>query len=147
MKNATARDTLSRYLRDKKFRVTRERQLLLDEIMRIDRHFDADELYTLLKKKGLKASRATVYNNLDLLVDSGLIRKYTFGENRARYEKAFGQQRHDHLICLECGEIIEFVNEKLDKIQQEVCDEHDFIPQNATLQIFGVCAKCQMKKS
>ncbi len=108
-------------------------------------HFDADGLYTKLRTKGLKVSRATVYNTLDLLLESGLISKYRFGENHSRYEKAFGRPRHDHLICLNCGDIIEFVNEKLIKIQEEVCREKNFKVQNATLQIFGICSTCQKK--
>ncbi len=109
-------------------------------------HFDADQFFATLAGKGLKASRATVYNTLDLLVECGLISRYRFGENHSRYEKAFGRPRHDHLICLECGDIIEFVNEKLEKIQHEVCDEKKFRQLNSSLQIFGTCAKCQSKK-
>ena len=141
-----AKETLSHYLVEKKLRPTRERFLLLEEIMKTGGHFDADELFASLSAKGLKASRATVYNTLDLLVDCGLISKYRFGENSCRYEKAFGRPRHDHLICLECGDIIEFVNEKLDKIQKEVCHEKNFQLQNSTLQIFGICSDCQKKK-
>ncbi len=143
---SAAKDTLSAYLEQKKLRPTRERFLLLEEIMQTNGHFDADELFSNLTAKGLKASRATVYNTLDLLVGCGLISKYRFGENHSRYEKAFGRPRHDHLICLECGDIIEFVNEKLDKIQQEVCEENNFTLQNSTLQIFGICSKCQKIK-
>lgn len=141
-----SKETLSEYLKGKKLRSTRERFLLLEEIMKTNGHFDADELYASLIAKGLKASRATVYNTLDLLVDCGLISKYRFGENHSRYEKAFGRPRHDHLICLECGDIIEFVNEKLTRIQKEVCEEKKFRMQNSTLQIFGICSKCQTKR-
>ena len=146
MDSIAAKETLAKYLGEKKLRPTRERFVLLDEIMQSDGHFDADELYSSLTAKGLKASRATVYNTLDLLVDCGLISRYRFGENHSRYEKAFGRPRHDHLICIQCGDIIEFVNEKLDKIQKEVCEEKKFKHHNSTLQIFGVCYKCQSKK-
>ena len=141
-----AKETLTAYLKEKKLRPTRERLLLLNEIMRTSGHFDADELHKTLSVKGLKASRATVYNTLDLLVECGLISKYRFGENHSRYEKAFGRPRHDHLICLDCGEILEFVNEKLDRIQKEVCAERKFKWHNSTLQVFGICSKCQSKK-
>lgn len=141
-----AKNTLSQYLADKKLRPTRERFLLLEEIMKTIGHFDADTLHASLIAKGLKASRATVYNTLDLLVECGLISKYRFGESQSRYEKAFGRPRHDHLICLECGDIIEFVSQKLERIQQEVCQENKFRLQNSTLQIFGTCSKCQPKK-
>jgi Fur family ferric uptake transcriptional regulator len=146
MDTAAAKETLDAYLRQKKLRPTRERMLLLDEIMRTDGHFDADQLYASLSTKGLKASRATVYNTLDLLVECGLISKYRFGDSHSRYEKAFGRPRHDHLICLDCGDIIEFVSDKLDRIQKEVCQENDFTLQNSTLQIFGTCSHCKHKR-
>lgn len=141
-----AKTTLTQYLREKKLRTTRERFLLLEQIMHTNGHFDADQLFASLAGKGLKASRATVYNTLDLLVDCGLISRYRFGENHSRYEKAFGRPRHDHLICLDCGDIIEFVSEKLDRIQRDVCDEKNFKQRNSTLQIFGTCGRCQSKK-
>ena len=147
MDTKAAKETLSQFLKDKRLRPTRERFLLVEEIMRTNGHFDADELYTTLNTKKLKVSRATVYNTLDLLVECGLISKYRFGENHSRYEKAFGRPRHDHLICLGCGDIIEFVNAKLDRIQKEVCEERNFKISNSTLQIFGICSKCQSKKS
>ncbi len=137
-----AKKTLDRYLRSRNLRPTKERYLLLQEILHTQGHFDADGLYISLSRRGLKASRATVYNTLDLLVRCGLISRYRFGEDHARYEKAFGRPRHDHLICLECGDIIEFVSDKLEKIQREVCEENKFTPENSTLQIFGRCAKC-----
>ena len=141
-----AKEILSKYLQAQKLRPTKERYLLLEQIMQTNGHFDADELFATLSGKGLKASRATVYNTLDLLVDCGLISKYRFGESHSRYEKAFGRPRHDHLICLQCGDIIEFVSEKLDKIQSNVCEEKKFKMQNSTLQIFGICSNCQKKK-
>jgi Fur family transcriptional regulator, ferric uptake regulator len=141
-----AKTTLTHYLKEKKLRPTRERFLLLEQIMLTNGHFDADQLFASLAHKGLKASRATVYNTLELLVECGLISRYRFGENHSRYEKAFGRPRHDHLICLECGDIIEFVSEKLDRIQREVCEEKRFRQRNSTLQIFGTCAKCQAKR-
>ncbi len=145
MDHSTANDTFTKYLQSKQLRVTQERLDLLDEIMNYDGHFDADQLYAMLRSKGVKASRATVYNTLDLLVQCGLISKYRFGDNISRYEKAFGRPRHDHLICLSCGDIIEFVSPELDNIQTKVCKEHHFKFANSSLQIFGTCSKCQKK--
>jgi Fur family ferric uptake transcriptional regulator len=142
MNQTPAHEILKNFLEEKKLRPTRERFLLLDEILKMAGHFDADQLFATLARKGLKASRATVYNTLDLLVSCGLISKYRFAENHSRYEKAFGRPRHDHMICLDCGEIIEFVTSKLELIQKEVCEEKNFEPHNSTLQIFGVCSRC-----
>jgi Fur family ferric uptake transcriptional regulator len=142
MDQTPAREILKKFLEEKNLRPTRERFTLLDEILKMSGHFDADQLFATLARKGVKASRATVYNTLDLLVNCGLISRYRFGENHSRYEKAFGRPRHDHMICLECGEIIEFVANKLDQIQKEVCEANRFEPHNSTLQIFGICSHC-----
>jgi len=142
----SAKEKLAQYLRQAKLRPTRERHLLLEEIMHTNGHFDADQFNATLVAKGLKVSRATVYNTLDLFVKCGLISKYRFSENHSRYEKAFGRPRHDHLICLECGSIIEFVSDKLDRIQRDVCRAKNFTMRNATLQIFGVCSACRKTK-
>ncbi len=140
--NATsAKELFTKHLKSGEYRITPERFLILDVILKKDGHFDADELYIQMKSEGAKISRATVYNTLSLLLDCGLVSKYHFGENHSRYEKTVGRPRHDHLICLECGDIIEFENEKLIKLQDEVCKKNNFKAQSSTLQIFGVCGK------
>jgi Fur family ferric uptake transcriptional regulator len=141
-----AKRTFEEYLHEKKLRVTPERFEVLEAAMNFDGHFDADELFSVMRFKKSKVSRATVYNTLDVLLACGLISKYRFGDNLSRFERAFGRPRHDHLICLGCGEIIEFVTPKLEKIQKEICTAHKFQPQNSTLQIFGLCEKCSVEK-
>ncbi len=138
-----AKESFTKYLREGSYRITPERFVIMEAVLNIDGHFDADELFFKLKSNGQKVSRATVYNTLDLLLDCGLISKYRFGENHSRYEKVFGRPHHDHLICLQCGDIIEFESEKIVKLQQEVCKEKNFSAQSSTWQIFGVCSKCQ----
>jgi Fur family transcriptional regulator, ferric uptake regulator len=138
-----AKENFTKYLKSGNYRITPERFIILEAVLMIEGHFDADELFFQMKTNGQKVSRATVYNTLDLLQDCGLISKYRFGENHSRYEKAFGRPHHHHLICLECGDIIEFVNDKIENIQEEVCTTNSFKSQTSTLQIFGVCSKCQ----
>lgn len=138
-----AKETFEKFLRQGGYRSTPERSEVLEAVMKGEGHFDVDQLYIQLKAAGSKVSRATVYNTLDLLLQCGLISKYRFGENHSRFEKAFGRPHHDHLICLECGDIIEFVSERLAKLQAEVCKKNKFKVQSSTLQIFGICSKCQ----
>jgi Fur family ferric uptake transcriptional regulator len=144
MNQDAAYETLGKYLKSKgKLRATPERYAILDAVLQTQGHFDAEGLYYRLISSGMKVSKATVYNTLDLLLNAGLVSKYRFTENSSRYEKAFGRPHHHHLICLECGDIIEFVNDRLERIQEEVCAEKKFQPQSSTLQIFGVCSKCK----
>ena len=141
-----AREVLTRYLKsDGKQRLTPERYAILDAVLAIKGHFDAESLYYRLLSNGVRVSKATVYNTLDILQGAGLVSKYRFTDKTSRYEKAFGRPHHHHLICLQCGEIIEFVNEKLETIQGDVCNEMSFSAQSSTLQIFGTCSKCKRK--
>ncbi|MGE5840297.1 MAG: Fur family transcriptional regulator [Deltaproteobacteria bacterium] len=128
-----------------KQRSTPERFAILDAVLDSQGHFDVEGLYYRLITNGIKVSKATVYNTLELLQECGLVSKYRFAENTSRYEKAFGRPHHHHLICLECGDIIEFVNEKLERIQDDVCIDKNFKAQSSTLQIFGTCSKCRKK--
>src|SRR5512139_2226377 len=146
MDNQAAREILSNYLKENgKLRATSARFAVLDEVLHTQGHFDVEGLYYRLITSGVKVSKATVYNTLDLLKDCGLVSKYRFAENTSRYEKAFGRPHHHHLICLKCGDIIEFVNEKLERIQEDVCGEKNFVPQSSSLQIFGTCSKCRKR--
>ena len=141
-----AHDILTNHLKATgKHRATPERFAVLDAVLQSQGHFDAEALYYRMVTGGIKVSKATVYNTLDLLQQCGLVSKYRFAENTSRYEKAFGRPHHHHLICLECGDIIEFVNDKLDRIQTEVCAEKTFDAQSSSLQIFGTCSKCKKK--
>jgi Fur family transcriptional regulator, ferric uptake regulator len=146
MDTQAAHEILSKYLKENgKQRATTERFAVLDAVLQSQGHFDADSLYYRMISKGIKVSKATVYNTLDLLLNCGLVSKYRFAENMSRYEKAFGRPHHHHLICLDCGDIIEFVNDRLEKIQDDVCAEKNFAPQSSSLQIFGTCSKCKRK--
>ena len=148
MNQEAAHETLGKYLKSKgKLRATAERFAILDAVLQTQGHFDAEGLYYRLISSGLKVSKATVYNTLDLLKDAGLVSKYRFTENSSRYEKAFGRPHHHHMICLECGDIIEFVNDRLERIHAEVCEEKKFLPQSSTLQIFGVCSRCKKEQA
>jgi len=138
-----ARNVLTRFLKERHYRITSERFIVLDAVLSTEGHFDADKLYLKLKNEGAKISRATVYKTLDILRRAGLVSKHQFDDGYSRYERAFGKALHHHLICVRCGEIIEFSNEKLLKIQNDVCKEKRFKPQSSTFQIFGLCEKCQ----
>ena len=147
MDNQAARDVLASYLKSGgKQRITPERYAILDAVLEIQGHFDAESLYYRLKANDVKVSKATVYNTLDILKGCGLVSKYRFAENTSRYEKAFGRPHHHHLICLQCGDIIEFVNEKFDKIQEGVCTDKNFSAESSTLQIFGTCSNCKKRE-
>lgn len=131
------------FLRGRKLKLTGERLAILAAVFGSGKHFDAETLHAELRSAGGDISRATVYRTLDLLVQSGLVRKNSLGANHANYEAALGNEHHDHLICLGCNRVIEFYRSDLESLQDAICSEHAFRPLHHSLQIFGVCAACK----
>ena len=110
-------------------------------------HFDAEEIYLELLKKQKNVSRATVYRSLEALVEQDLVTRLDFGDGRMRFERSKGDdEHHDHLICEECGKVIEFFNLEMEAQQLATCEEHDFTPSVHTMHIFGTCSDCKKNK-
>jgi Fur family ferric uptake transcriptional regulator len=135
-------DQFKEYLKNEKLKFTKEREIILNEVLKRRDHFDADELASDLRKDGLKVSRATVYRTLDILYELGVVHKATLGHKHNHYENMVGRKHHDHLVCLHCDKVIEFVDEDIERKQEEVCQKLGFVMKRHNLQIFGYCSHC-----
>ncbi len=144
MKHKKAADIFREYLKTGKNRITPERFEVLDAALEYEGHFGADDLYILMKNRKSQISRATVYKTLELLDQCGLLIKRNFGDNMTRYESSFRKQNHDHLICVNCGRIVEFSNDRLRMMPQEISDELGFDFESYSFNIF---ARCKNPKS
>lgn len=129
------------FLAQRRQRQTPERFIVLDEVYASRDHFDADELYIRLKAKGNTVSRATVYNTLELLLECDLVVRHQFGKNQAKYERAYGYWQHDHLICIDCNELFEFCDPRLQSIQEMVEDIFKFDVKHHSLHLYGHCVR------
>ena len=134
------------YLAENGLRMTQERKAIVTEVFRMSGHFDADDLLVRFREGGSPVSRATIYRTLSHLHDSGLLRKVVVGHNQALYERKHGRDHHDHLICLDCGTIIEFTNPVIEKEQEKVCREHRFTETRHVHQVLGYCRACARKR-
>jgi len=136
------RQVFTDYLEKNQQRKTNERFIILEEIYSRSDHFDAESLFTELKKKKFQISRATVYNTLELLVNCELVKKHQFSNSQAHYEKSFGFRQHDHLICIECGKVLEFCDPRIQQISTMMGDVLHFDIPNHSLILYGHCRGC-----
>ena len=127
---------IKRVLQDEGFRLTRQRKAVWDELAKSKDHYDADRIYENIKSKKISVSRATVYRTLDVLSKNKFIRKLDVGDGRIRYEAKISKDHHDHMICLETGKIIEFFNEDLERLQDEIAREYGYKVIRHTHQLF-----------
>jgi Fur family ferric uptake transcriptional regulator len=135
------RIVFSEYLIKNQLRKTPERFAILEHINDIKGHFTAEMLYKVMQPN-FRVSLASVYNNLDLLLKSGLITKHQFGCNKSEYERTFQTNAHHHIVCIHCGKIKEFSDKNL-KENIESKKFKNFLPTHFNLNIYGLCNKCK----
>jgi len=138
-------DTLKKVLKKEGLRYTLQRQAIWDELYASDEHRDAEEIYLALYNSGLKVSRATVYRTIDVLVNNNLVRKLDLGDGRARYENKMDTAHHDHLICVQCGKIEEFMDNVIENRQEVIVENFGYRLIRHIHQLFVICDECGSK--
>lgn len=131
------------YLRERGLKYTRPRKELLHKIFEMHDHFTADQLLDRLRLEGVSASKATVYRTLSILIDCHLLIAHDFGEGALYYEHIYGHRHHDHLFCLHCKSIVEFIDEVGEAHQLRVTSDLGFRMVSRSLKIYGLCQACQ----
>lgn len=142
-----AQHLFTQYLVSQRLKVTPQRLAVLRAALTIEGHFEADELHRQLTQAGTRTAKATVYRTLELLVASEVLRQVSLGERQAHYEHAFGHRHHDHLVCVQCGRVIEFSSPDLEQAQEEICRKHKFTPVGHRMRIMGRCQRCSADRN
>ena len=130
-------------LRRQGLKYTPQRVVILEEVIKDRGHRECEDIYMALRQNGSHVSRATIYRTMDILVKNEFVRKMEIGDGRARYESKVGSPHHDHLICTLCGEIVEFVDQDIEGIQDKIAKRFHFKLQRHIHQLFGLCKKCR----
>jgi Fur family ferric uptake transcriptional regulator len=138
----SAETILSQYVRDRGMLRSRQRQLILGIFLKMEKHPTARDLHEEVRKRYPAIGLATIYRAMKVICDAGLARQTDFADGVKRFEHKYGHEHHDHLVCLKCGRIIEVVNPRLEKLQNELAKKHGFTPVRHRMQIFGTCRKC-----
>ncbi len=134
-----------RYLREHGLPVTTQREQVAEVVLDAAGHLSVEDIEQRLRERSLHIGKATVYRTLDILARSGMITERDFGEGFRRYERVPGHPHHEHLICTRCGKVIEFTNDRLERLKALVAEEYGFQHHHHRLDIYGVCRECQLK--
>ncbi len=131
-------------LTQSKIRKTKPRQDIIVVISSLPKaHFSAEDVLAGLKKKKRRVSRASVYRAIKLFSKRGVLRATDLGQGFQVYELATNKSHHDHLYCIKCGNIIEFEDETIERLQAKACKENRFYHLRHTLRIIGLCKECK----
>ena len=134
---------LTSYMDKNGLRSTAQRRAVTDVFFRSSGHLSIEDLLALVRERDAKIGYATVYRTLKLLKECGIAYERHFGDGVSRYEIVLEDEHHDHLICLECGKIIEFENDEIERLQEELAKQHGFTLKRHTHELYGVCGDCK----
>ena len=143
------RKTFNDYIAKKQLKSTRKRDVIFEEFFFFFffLHVSVEELYEQIKKSHPSIGFATVYRTLKLFKDSGIASERDFGDGKARYEPLRSEtEHHHHIVCTECGKIVEFANTQIELCLNQVAKLNQFDVKNHKLQIHGVCSDCRSQK-
>jgi Fur family ferric uptake transcriptional regulator len=142
-------DVLKSRLNQEGLRLTNQRQEVFDLFTTSfadDKHLSAEEIHQQLSQRGQTISFSTIYRALHVLVDIGILREVELAEGRKYYElnAPFASQHH-HLVCIQCGEVHEFEDDRVINVSQRETLERGFSLLNCQFTVYGICVQCQSK--
>jgi len=139
-------DELKKVLKSNNLKYTKQREVILKTLYTHCGHYTPEEILMLVKSEfpNENIGIATVYRTLSLFEDEGLVESISFGKDGKKYEIGH-KHHHDHLICIECGKIIEFIDEVIEKQQLVVSKKYNFHMVDHTMKIVGYCDNCYKK--
>lgn len=141
--NSPDQKKFRRLLKQEKLKFTPQRYEVFKEVCASIKHREAEEIYIALRERNVYVSRATVYRTMEILFKHDLVRRMDIGDRRWRYEQWLDCSHHDHLICIRCGRIVEFLSPEIEHHQKNICKQYDYKLIRHLHQLFGLCKECQ----
>lgn len=136
---------LREHLARKRLKMTQQRETILRVFLHAKRHLTVEELHVLVKGEDPSIGLTTVYRTMRLFCECNLARANHFEEGRVRYEQQYKTAHHDHMICVQCGKTIEFVNQQIERLQEKVVQKYGFQMVDHRMELFGYCPSCRRK--
>jgi Fur family ferric uptake transcriptional regulator len=136
------RALLQQHMEKRGLRSTEQRKVIVETFFLAPHHISIEELLSEVKKKDRRVGYATVYRTLKLLTECGVAYERKFGDGLTRYELADSSSHHDHLICVDCGRIIEFEEPQIEELQERIAARHGFTVKTHKHEMYGTCAEC-----
>jgi Fur family ferric uptake transcriptional regulator len=147
MTKDTVIDELKKIIKQKGMKYTEQRAVILQILINLDNHLNAEDIHTIIQNEhpNHNIGIATIYRTLNFLEEVKLISSISFGSDGKKYEGNL-KAHHDHLICTKCDCIIEFLDTEIERRQEKIANKNNFIIQDHTMQIYGICKNCQKNK-
>lgn len=139
----TALQIFTEYLAAHQLKMTQQRMTILETFLAVTGHVSSEDLYERIKTRDPEIGQATVYRTLKLLADSGLASSLSFGDGVLRYEPVWGREHHDHLICEGCGKNLEIMDERIERLQEELAERYGFTLSHHSMNLYGLCPDCR----
>jgi Fur family ferric uptake transcriptional regulator len=148
VKTEQIRRAFEQFLRSRSLKLTPQRERVFDRAFGTHEHFSAETFYGWMQaEEGPRVSRATVYRTLALLQEGGFIESLDTGRGEVVYEHTLGHRHHDHMVCLDCGRIEEFHDDRIEELQQEAAAKKGFELVSHDHRLMGYCRRCRKKGS
>jgi len=142
----TVRQRFLEHLLSHQLKLTRQRECILEEFLCQDDHVSAEELYSRIKLRHPDIGQATVFRTLHLIAGAGLAQEVRIDARTTRYERMAANSHHDHLQCIACGAVFEFMDERLEALQIEIAKNFGVELSHHRLDLFGLCTPCRQKE-
>ncbi len=141
--NTEVINKLKKIIKDKGLKYTKQREVIFETIINSDEHLNADDLNTIISKEhpDLKIGIATIYRALSFLEEVNLISSIALNDDGKKFEANL-KEHHDHIICVKCSKIIEFVSDDIEKAQEKIAKENGFKLLDHTMYLYGICDDC-----